>query len=322
MTDTRREMTVVIPTYSRTDLLEECLESLSKQTFKDFDVIVVDDGSERGVPEAVLRSVPKTIVIRRERNGGFARAINTGIRTANSPLILVLNDDMTLAPGCLERLRLKLIESGAAIAGPLVLFREELNIVYSFGDRIRKSGRPESIGFRCVLTRLEYDEKPFGVSAGAALIRREVFDSIGLFDERFGAYFEDADLCFRARAGEFGVAVVREAVAYHVGGASIEGRGWWRARQCCRNHLLLVVKNYPMPLLMRYARKIAREHAHQCGRVVSSARTEFGLLGALTMLLSTWASILAAIPHALIARRAIQRARTLSIDAIESVLTE
>ncbi len=322
MTDTLREVTVVIPTYSRTDLLEECLESLSNQTSKDFDVIVVDDGSERGVPEAVLRSIPKTIVIRRERNGGFAKAINTGIRAANSPLVLLLNDDMTLAPDCLELLRSGLIDSGAGIIGPLVLFREERNIVYSFGDRIRKSGRPESIGFRRPLTDLDQQEKPFGVSAGAALIRREVFDSIGLLDERFGAYFEDADLCFRARAAGFGVAVVREAVAYHVGGASMEGRGWWRSRQCCRNHLLLVIKNYPAPLLARYARKIAREHAHQCGRVVSSARTEFGLLRAFSMLLSTWAGFLAALPQALIERRKIQRARALPIAAIENLLAE
>jgi hypothetical protein len=322
MPDDVREITVVIPTYSRTDLLEECLESLSIQTFKDFSVIVVDDGSERGVPEAVSRAMPKTIVIRRERNGGFARAVNTGIRAANSPLVLLLNDDMTLAPNCLELLRSGLIESGAAIAGPLVLFKEGPDIVYSLGDRIRKSGRPESIGFRCPLTELDYNEKPFGVSAGAVLIRREVFDSIGLFDEQFGAYFEDADLCFRARAAGFGVAIVRTAVTYHVGSASMEGKGWWRSRQCCRNHVLLVVKNYPAPLLAKFAGKIAREHAHQCRRVVSAGRTEFGLLGALALLLPTWIQIVAAMPHALIARVKIQRARASSIAAIDNMLEE
>ncbi len=274
-------LTVVIPTYNRTDLLADCLQSLAAQTFLDFNVIVVDDASPQDVAACVASAFPLARVIRRNENGRFARAANDGIRAADAAHIMLLNDDMTLAPDCLEWIMKSLRESNAAMACPLVLFRDQPDVIYSAGDRFTPGGRPESIGFRRRREGFAFKRNPWGVSAGAAVYKRELFDSVGLFDENFVAYFEDADLCMRARAAGFTATCVPEALAYHVGSASQMGSTTWRTRQCYRNHALLIHKNWPAMEHIVRAPWILVERWHQTRRVIGVHRTEAGLAEAL-----------------------------------------
>lgn len=159
------------------------------------------------------------------------------------------------------------------------------------------------------------------MSAGAAVYRREVFDRVGLLDEAFVAYFEDVDLCFRARLAGFEAACVPDAIAYHVGSASQEGKTWWRSRQCYRNHALLLIKNMPIGLLLRFAPHILAERLHQARMLVASARAEFGLARALLELARTWSEILRVLPHALKSRRANTHIRKISSRALSELFT-
>jgi len=314
-------LSIVVPTWNRKDLALACLASLDAQCFQSAEVLLVDDASTDGTAEAVGGRFPAARIVRMAKNGGFARAVNAGIREAGGDLILLLNNDMTLAPEFLARLVDTADTSDAAFFAPLVLFQDEVNLVYSAGDAQSVSGRPESIGFRQRLDTFEHPGTIFGVSAGAALYRREVFDRAGLFDEWFGAYFEDADLSFRARLVGFRAQFVPGAVAYHIGSASIAGRTWWRTRQCCRNHLLLVLRNMPAPLLWRHRGAILRERGHQWRRLLSAARCEFGLLRSLGLAAGTGLSIVSALPHALSGRIGIQSGRVISTEELEALLT-
>ncbi len=296
-------VTVVIPVYNRTDLLRDCLESLRHQTYRLRRIVVVDDASQEDVATCVEQVVLGAEVIRRDVNGGFARAVNDGLRRVETPFVFLLNSDMTIEPDCLMRLMEETNRSGAAMVCPLVLFRDEPETIYSAGDTIRRGGRPESIGFRQPREGFEFDREPFGVSAGAALYRRDVFDTVGLFDERFIAYFEDADLCMRARAAGFGAACVPEAVAYHVGSASLGGNTLWRTRQCYRNHALLVLKNYPLRRLVLESPWILAERIHQTRRLLSAYRSEIGLVRAWRERVVAFAESAALVPYALHARR-------------------
>ncbi len=269
-------VTIVIPVYNRVDLLRECLESLRMQTYGPDHVVVVDDASQEDVAACVAGSGLEAEYVRRETNGGFARAANDGLRRAGTPLVLLLNSDMTLEPDCLQRLVDGMREAGAAMACPLVLFRDEPDTVYSAGDTILRGGRPESIGFRQPREGFFVDRRPFGVSAGAALYTRDLFDVVGAFDETYVAYYEDADLCMRARAAGFQAACVPEAVAHHVGSASLVGNTLWRTRQCHRNHALLVRKNYSWRRMLRESPWILRERIHQTRRLFSACRAERG----------------------------------------------
>lgn len=311
-------VTAVIPTYNQHALLLDCLHSLANQTCVPDRVVVVDDGSTEDIAGIVAQRFPAVHVLRLDTNGGFCRAANAGLRAAQSDYVLLLNNDMTLAPDCLECLLRDSDEE--TLRTPLVLFKSDPDIIYSAGDRILTNGRPESIGFREGRERFALPLQVFGVTGGAALLPREVLARIGFFDETFGAYFEDADLCMRARLAGFDCALVPEAVAYHVGSASLGGKTWWRSRQCFRNHALLIVKNYPIAVALRVFPAILRERIHQAGMLVSSARAEFGLARAIGILAGAVASIVAVLPHAIASRSHLHR-RTLSNDVFIGLLT-
>lgn len=317
----RKRLSIVIPTWNRKDLALSCLRSLEKQTFKNFETIVVDDGSTDDTAEAVDQEFPEARVVRLPRNSGFAAAANAGIRRATSGLILLLNNDITVEPDFLEKLLQAADSSNAAMFAPLLLWRDDPKVIYSAGDRQLASGRPESVGFRRPREGFAFPRTIFGVSAAAGLYRREVFDRVGLLDEHFVAYFEDSDLSFRARLAGFEAEFVEDAVGCHMGSASIGGREWWRTRQCYRNHALLVLKNMPLELIRRNARVILAERIHQTRRLFSAARAERGAVWAAGVLGTTWLSILRQLPHALRERHRIQRTREIELGKLEELVS-
>ena len=128
---------------------------------------------------------------------------------------------------------------------------------------------------------------------------------VGYFDESFVAYFEDADLCMRARAAGFEAACVPEAVAYHVGSASLAGNTLWRTRQCHRNHALLVLKNYPPRRLIAEAPWIVRERLHQSWRLFTACRAELGT----TYAVREWVAATLAVACMAVAGQTLRAAR-------------
>lgn len=320
MSDQSPSVSVVIPTWNRCDLATACLESVARQTYVPHEVLVVDDGSTDDTAVEIGRRFPSVKVLRLERNQGFAVAVNHGIRAATGDFIFLLNNDMTLDPECIERLVATVSRTCAAMIAPLVLWRDRPEHIYSAGDRILTNGRPESIGFRALRSGFAPPSFIFGVSAGAGMFSRSLFARVGLLDESFTAYFEDADLCFRARLAGFTAALCPEAIAYHIGSASLTGRTWWRARQCFRNHALLVIKNMPGPVLLRFLPRILRERLHQARRCFSASRAAFGALRALMVLIGASISLWAALPKAVRARYGIQRVRVLSSREVTQLL--
>ncbi len=316
----RKRVSIVIPTWNGRDLLLACLDSLAEQTFRDFETVVIDDGSTDDTVGAINERFPDVLLVSLGTNRGFCRAVNAGIKHATAELIVLLNNDITVAPDFLANLVRAADSSGAAMFAPLILWRDEPETIYSAGDAQRTTGRPESIGFRQALNAFEFPEEIFGVCAGAAMYRRELFESVGVLDPAYDIYFSDSDLSFRARLAGFHARFVRDAVAWHVGSASLFGKPLKRTRQCCVNHALLVLKNMPFRLLLRHAPEIAMERLHQVRRVFSAARTEYGAFRAATDVVRTLASILPLLPHVFRERRRIQRSRKLDIEALDGLL--
>lgn len=301
-------------------LLRSCLASLAAQTWRDFEIVVSDDGSTDGTADYLREHHPEVIVERSERNLGFVAAANRGIARARGEWVLLLNNDVTLATDCLECLMLAAENGNAAMLTPLVLWTEDPQLVYSAGDRIWTNGRPVSIGYQRERSNFAAIEAPFGVSGGYGLFRRDLLDKVGLLDPVFGAYFEDADLCFRARWAGFTAALVPDALAWHVGSASIQGRIWWRTRQCYRNHALLVLKNFSFSMLVRNAPALIAERRHQLLRLFQVARAEWGAARALAFVALAWMDLVVKIPRALMQRRRILNDRVLDDQAMQSLL--
>jgi hypothetical protein len=244
-------VTVIVPTWNRRDLLERLLGNLSSQTHPVEEILVVDNGSQDGSAEAAGSAGAR--VIRLDRNEGFSRAVNRGIREARSPWIAVVNNDVEPEPGWLERLKRGCEESQAWFATGRLLDAAKRDSIDGAFDGVSRGacawraghGRPDGPEWRAG-RRIRF------APLTAALFRRELFDKVGLLDERFESYLEDVEFGLRcALAGCEGV-YVPDAVAFHQGSATL-GR-WHRqsVRLISRNQVLLVARHYPRRWFLRY----------------------------------------------------------------------
>ena len=205
--------------------------------------IVVDNGSEDGSAERLRSMLPAAQVVTTGKNLGFSGGCNVGIRTAleaGARFVLLVNSDAVLTPDTLATLLAAARDNPrGGIFAPLLLGREEPDRIASAGIRFSpKTGR-----MRHVAAGRKAAVMPSGahavdaVSGCVMLVRREVFEQVGLLDDEFFFYFEDIEFCLRARRAEFEVFCVPEAIAYHEGGRSIGRTSPARVYFAARNHL-------------------------------------------------------------------------------------
>ena len=245
-------LSVVIPSWDGLNLLKVCLSSLTKQTYKDFEIIVVDNGSLDGTGDFLNQKYPTVKVIQLDRNYGYAKAANLGIKSSSGAYILLLNNDTKVDKNCLSYL-VKAAgghqECGMVAAKMLSLTNPK--IIYGAGGYIDAVGHANTIGWG-KLDGVEFNQakKVFLVSGGGGLFKRKLFDEVGLFDEDFFAYFEDVDLCFRAQLRGFTAWYEPKAIIYHIHKAtSGRNRGFTEYLQF-RNMTQMIIKNFPKELLM------------------------------------------------------------------------
>jgi len=189
-----------------------------KQSYKDFEVIVVDNGSQDNSVNLALSHPLKPIVIKLEKNYGFARAVNLGIEKASSPLIALLNNDAFPDRNWLKNLLL------SARAHPemdffasLVLRAEEQERIESAGVSWNLQARAEPLFENQVLSPFLKNYEVFLASGTAVLFRRALWEELGGFDEDYFAYLEDVGFFLKARIGGKRGMLVKEAVVYHFG---------------------------------------------------------------------------------------------------------
>jgi GT2 family glycosyltransferase len=242
-------VTVVIPNWNGKRFLDLCLGSLRNQAFRDFETIVVDNGSEDGSLGFVAENFPEAKTIALGENRGFAAAVNAGIEASATEYVVLLNNDTEQDRRWLEALLSAANdhpESGL-FASKLVDFHDR-RVLDGAGDAMRLSGLPYRLG-HSERDRGQFDEPGyvFGACAAAALYRKSLFDEVGLFDEDFVSYCEDGDLSFRAQLAGHRCFYVPDAVVYHMGSASTGGkRSPTATRLGTQNSLSLLVKNLPL----------------------------------------------------------------------------
>ena len=248
-------VTVVIPNWNTRKFLGPCLGSLRRQTFGDFEIVLVDSASTDGSVNFVETHFPEVKVVALPENRGFSGAVNAGIGASGAEFVALLNNDTEQDATWIEalvRAAERRPEAGL-FASKLVDFGDRRRLDGA-GDALRRSGLPYRLGHGEVdRGQFRREEFVFGACAAAALYRRSVFDEVGLFDEDFFAYCEDGDVSFRAQLAGFRCLYVPGAVVYHIGGASTGGkRSATATRLGTRNGLLLVVKNLPGSLVPNY----------------------------------------------------------------------
>jgi len=196
---------VVIANWNlRKDLLE-CLQSVYESDFLNLHVIVVDNNSTDDSVAFVERQYTQTQIIRRNENGGYAVALNEGIRAGSAlgpSYFLVLNNDTLVPPDTIGKL-VDVMQSDTqlAIAAPKIIYHDHPERIFSLGDRLYPwLPLPLRVG-RKALDRPEFAKTmEFDYLFGCALlIRTQSLKEVGLFDTSFFMYYEDADLCRRMR---------------------------------------------------------------------------------------------------------------------------
>lgn len=220
-------VTVVIVTYNSHNTIGAALDGLQPSVSAGLaDVVVVDNASQDGTADLVATNAPWATVIRNIENLGFGRGCNRGFAEVKTPYVLLLNPDAVVTPDALTIL-LKFMDQTpkAGICGPAV--REDSGALQPAGSLpspLKIILRPLLPGWASREMRHIVPGEPPAqadwICGSVMLLRWNMLTDIGWFDPRFFLYFEETDLCLRARRAGWEIWTVGEAVAKHVNAAS------------------------------------------------------------------------------------------------------
>lgn len=273
------KVTIQLVTHQSLKYLPFTLESIFSQTYKDWQVLIIDNNSQDGLLDYLRKNYPGVTVFQNKKNLGFAKANNQGLRLLHSPYVLFCNPDIVLTNNWLEKIMLraedKSYDQVGSFGGKLLKLKpnsEDLdeesktNIIDSCGLQILRNRRIVEIGAGEDSQKFNQSREVFGHSGALVLYKRATLED-GLirtkknpdgeyFDEDFFAYKEDIDLAWRSRLLGWSSNLVAEAVAYHVRRSAGSEKTTFgeiiknRKQQSSlvryysyRNHLFLLLKN-------------------------------------------------------------------------------
>jgi GT2 family glycosyltransferase len=248
-------VTVIILNWNGKQFLERCLQSLLTQTFQDFEIVLVDNGSKDGSVSFLEEHYPQVRLITNQENQGFAAANNQAIRATDSEFVATLNNDTEVTPNWLGELvrAADMADNRIGAYASKMLFTYRAGMIQSAGIALDRAGIAWDWRGGEEDDRTEEESvEIFGASAGAALYRRSMLHEIGLFDEAFFAYLEDVDLAWRAQwAGWKALFVPTARVLHFHSGTGKEG-SYFKNWHLGRNKIWVVAKNYPWPQMLWY----------------------------------------------------------------------
>ena len=242
------KITIVIPNFNGRSFLDDCLTSLSNQTCRDFQIIIVDNHSSDDSVPYLREHYPDIRLITLDRNYGFSRAVNEGIRAARTPYVLLLNNDTAAEPDFTSQL-LRTIESSPRIfsVSSRMIQMKHPELLDSAGDIYTLMGWAVNRGVGRPADTYMEQEEVFSSCAGAAIYRTALFRKIGLFDENHFAYLEDIDICYRARIYGYKNMYCPSAVIRHVGSGTSGSRyNSFKVKLAARNSIYVIYKNMPL----------------------------------------------------------------------------
>lgn len=311
-------VSVIIPNWNGARLLPTCLRALEGQTFRDFEIVVVDNASSDDSRALLAREFPNVRVIALNENRFFAGAVNEGIRQTTSEIVVLLNNDTEAEATWLEEL-LRALDANprAGMAATKLRLFDAREKLHSAGDFFRVNGTPGNRGVWEIDTG-QYDNPSsppalFGVCGGACAYRRAMLDEIGLFDEDLQFNCEDVDLNWRARLAGYECVFAPKAIVYHMLSAS--GGGAFASYYVGRNFIAVLAKNYPGALWRKYRGEIfAAQFA-----ITRDALKHWRGESARARLRGQLAGIFA-LPRYLKKRQAVQAMKRISDGEIEQLL--
>ncbi|MBI4227047.1 MAG: glycosyltransferase [Candidatus Omnitrophica bacterium] len=218
VTEPPPDVSIIIAHLDDLGMLQTCVETVARLSGPSFEVILVDNGSHDGTAEWAARCRPDIRLIRNTENLGFAPAANQGARIARGRYLLFLNDDTTVPPDLLERLVAPL-EADPTIGScqPKIFWMGRPGELDSLGEFPTWTGFLQHDGHRGrdVGTDPRAVVEIFSPKGACLLVRRDVFERVGGFDDAFFAYCEETDLAWRIQLAGFRIVLVPGAGMEH-----------------------------------------------------------------------------------------------------------
>ncbi len=256
------KVTIIIPNYNGRHFMAACLDSLRNQTYRDFQIVIVDNASSDGSLEFLRANYPEAHLLPLDKNYGFSKAVNAGIEYARTPYVILLNNDTAADKDYVSQM-VRAIESAPDIfsvsSKMIQMYHPEL--IDSTGDLYTVLGWGICRGNGQPVSKYTVSDRIFTACAGAAIYRRSVFQEIGLFDEHHFAYLEDIDIGYRAQIYGYRNIFCSGALVRHVGsGTSGSKYNSFKVKLSARNSVYLNYKNMPAPFLIINALPILAGH--------------------------------------------------------------
>ncbi|HLM84028.1 MAG TPA: glycosyltransferase family 2 protein [Candidatus Bathyarchaeia archaeon] len=314
---------VVIANWNGKKYLKDCFESLAKQSYRNFKIIFVDNGSHDGSADFVRENFPETEIIRFKKNTGFCFGYNAGIKKAleddDISYVLALNNDTKLHEKFLENLLncAKNHPQAGSIQSKMINFFEPEKIDCA-GILIAGDGTAHNRGYGENSQGFTKEEEIFGTNGAASLFTREALEKTKLrpgeyFDNDHFAFYEDVDLAWRMRLAGFESFFCPTAVVYHVHSGTAGKNSLFKAYYLHRNYFLTVFKNYPSGIMMKtlgrrfssYIRLIFG--VFQKGKKASEYSEGYGKGRVALTILKAWVSVIGNFPAIARKRRSVQR---------------
>lgn len=308
------EISVIVVNWNGKHFLEECLSALRRQTFRDFETILVDNGSQDGSVEYIRAQFPEVRLVALPDNLGFTGGNIAGYELAGGELIVLLNNDTEAHSGWLEEIHKGSVaypEAGS-FASKMMYFGERKRIEncgfeVGIGGTTMDLGRDELDGPGWACSR-----RVFGACGGAVAYRRRMLENIGFLDPDFFMIYEDVDLSFRAQLRGYECVYIPGAVVYHRYRATIKTRPALQVFYSQRNIEFVYLKNMPMGLILR---SVPQRLLYEMGAAIYFFKSGSG--GAF---FRAKVDVLRRLPFLFGKRREIQRGRTVTNSQFRAMM--
>jgi len=210
------QASIIIVNWNGKHLLKECLDSVFSQSYKDFEVILVDNGSTDGSVEFVKKNYPQVKIVQNKSDVGYARGCNVGVKAATSDIVVLLNNDTQVEKDWLANLIAPLErDSSIGAVGSKLIFYDKRDYINSVGTFVSVFGFSGSLGDWRPREEYSKEMELFAPCGGAVAIRRKLYLEIGGLYEPFFLYEDDVDLGWRIWNAGYRVVLAPDAIVYH-----------------------------------------------------------------------------------------------------------
>ncbi len=245
------KVSIIIVNFNQKQLTLNCLKSLGKISYPNYEIIVVDNNSQDGSVNAIAKLFPKVRQVLVKSNSGYVGGNNMGIKHAKGEYILILNNDTKVTPEFIE----PLIEDfknnpNLGIVQSKIFIMDKPNLLDNVASYLTNTGFLYHVGYLDT-DKAEYQKyrETFAAKGACMLVKKDVL-KLGAFDEEFWCYFEESDLCWRAWVMGYHVAFEPRSIIYHkMGATSITMRSDFINYHSFKNRIRTIIKNASLTTL-------------------------------------------------------------------------